>query len=54
MIGGGGVGYVDVVYIYGVDDVDTERLVFVLESLPPYLEVVGLDGVDCVSEGDIF
>ena len=51
MIGGVGVGSFDVVDVDGVNNVDAEGLVVVLESLPPCLDVVGLDDV---FEGDSF
>ena len=48
------VGSFEVVGVDGVNDVDAEGLVVVLNSLSPYLDVVGLDGVDIVTEGDSF
>ena len=37
-----------------VDDVDVKGLVVVLNLLSPYLDVVGLYGVEGVFEGDFF
>ena len=41
---------IGVVDVDGVDGVDTEGVVAVLEYLPHCLDVVGLDGVDGVFE----
>ena len=46
--------YIGVIDVDGVDDVDAEGLVDVLEFLPPCFDVVCLDGVDDVFEGDFF
>ena len=51
---GVGVGSFDVVGVDGVNYVDAEGLLVVLNLLSPCLGVVGLDGVDVVFEGVLF
>ena len=52
MIGGVGVGSFDVVDEDGVNNVDAEGLLVLIESLPSCLNMLGLDGVfegDCLA-----
>ena len=48
------VGSFGVVGVDDVDDVDSEGLVVVLNSLTPYLYVLGSDCADGLFEGDFF